>query len=58
LQFEVNGQTYFLAFIENERRWYVMAPTPEGVLRIPVYVDGPAREDILLAEEGNLSFSS
>jgi len=39
LQFQINGQDYFLAFIEQEKRWYVFAPTGEGVNRIPVYVD-------------------
>ena len=39
LQFEVNGQPYFLAFVEEERRWFVFAPTTSGVRRIPVYVD-------------------
>ena len=39
MQFRIKDQDYFLAFIEDEKRWYVMAPTPEGVHRIPVYVD-------------------
>jgi hypothetical protein len=39
LEFEVNGQTYFLAFVQEERRWYLFAPTQAGVQRIPVYVD-------------------
>jgi hypothetical protein len=39
LQFQVKGQEYFLAFVEKENRWYVFAPTPEGVQRMPVYVD-------------------
>jgi hypothetical protein len=42
LQFEVNGKQYFLAFVEDERRWYVFAPTPQGMHRIPVYLDAPA----------------
>jgi hypothetical protein len=46
LQFQVNGQEYFLAFVEDERRWYLFAPGVQGVQRIPVYVDaakhGPA----------------
>jgi len=41
LQFEVNGKQYFLAFVEDERRWYVFSPTPQGMHRIPVYVDTP-----------------
>ena len=39
LQFQIKGQDYFLAFVEQEKRWYVFSPTPEGVHRIPVYVD-------------------
>jgi len=39
LQFEIKGQDYFLAFVEQEKRWYVFAPTARGVNRIPVYVD-------------------
>ena len=39
MQFEVNGQDYFLNFVEDERRWFVLVPTETGVTRIPVYVD-------------------
>jgi hypothetical protein len=39
LQFKVKDKEYFLAFVEQERRWYVFAPTAQGVYRIPVYVD-------------------
>ena len=39
LQFKIKDQDYFLAFVEEEKRWYVIAPTPQGVHRIPVYVD-------------------
>jgi hypothetical protein len=39
LNFRVKGQEYFLAFVEEERRWYVFAPTGQSVQRIPVYVD-------------------
>jgi hypothetical protein len=47
LQFQVKGQEYFLAFVEDEKRWYLFAPAGDGVQRIPVYVDavkwvGPA----------------
>lgn len=51
MQFEVNGQNYFLAFVEDERRWYVFANTATGINRIPVYVDAPATGKIVLAEE-------
>lgn len=39
LQFQIKDQEYFLAFVEQEKRWYVFAPTPQGVHRLPVYVD-------------------
>jgi hypothetical protein len=39
LQFQIKGKEYFLAFVEDEKRWYVFAPTAQGINRIPVYVD-------------------
>ncbi len=39
LQFKIKDQDYFLAFVEQEKRFYVFAPTARGVHRIPVYVD-------------------
>ena len=51
VQFQVNGRTYFLAFVESERRWFVFEPTPAGVNRIPVYVDEPAAAQFVLADE-------
>ena len=42
MQFEVNGQEYFLGYAEDEHQWYVVAPSPRGMHRIPVYVDAPA----------------
>jgi hypothetical protein len=39
LQFKVKDQDYFLAFVEQEKRWYVFSHTAQGVHRIPVYVD-------------------
>jgi hypothetical protein len=39
LQFRIKEQDYFLAFVEQEKRWYVFAPTAQGVHRMPVYVD-------------------
>ncbi len=52
LQFEVNGQSYFLNFAEDEGRWYVFAQTLTGVNRIPVYVDAPKYERIGVLEAG------
>jgi len=39
MQFEVNGQAYFLHFVDDEGRWYVFEPSDTGIQRIPVYVD-------------------
>jgi hypothetical protein len=55
LQFEVNGQEYFLNFVEDERRWFVLVPSETGVNRIPVYVDGSKYERIGAAEKGRQS---
>jgi hypothetical protein len=52
VQFEANGQTYFLNFAEDEGRWYVFAQTLTGVNRIPVYVDAPKYERIGVLEAG------
>ncbi len=51
MEFEVKGQKYFLAFVEEERRWYVFAPTASGLNRIPVYIDAPSADKIVLADE-------
>ncbi len=56
MQFQVNGKDYFLAFVEGERRWYVLAPTRQGVYRIPVYVDAAKYERPgILEQTHNLS---
>jgi len=44
LQFKIKDQDYFLAFVEQEKRWYLFAPTEQGVHRIPVYVDAAKYE--------------
>jgi hypothetical protein len=51
LQFQVNGKDYFLAFVEDERRWYLFAPTPQGVERIPVYQDAANYDRIGILEK-------
>jgi len=57
LQFKIKDQDYFLAFVEQEKRWYVFAPTSEGVNRIPVYVDAVKYEKPgILETETHLSF--
>jgi hypothetical protein len=44
MQFQVNGKDYFLAFVEDEGRWYIFAPTAQAIERIPVYVDAGISE--------------
>jgi hypothetical protein len=58
VQFQIKGQDYFLAFVEQEKRWYVFAPTPQGVHRTPVYVDAVTYERGGILEEGTHSFSN
>jgi len=58
LKFQVKDQEYFLAFVEDEGRWYVFSPTPQGLQRIPVYVDAPASGRMVAAREGTHKLSS
>jgi len=44
LRFEVNGREYFLAFLEDERRWFLFSANQKGVERIPVYMDSAKYE--------------
>ena len=54
MQFEVNGEDYFLNFVEDERRWFVFVPSPTGLQRIPVYIDASDYELIAkLYPKGN-----
>jgi hypothetical protein len=56
LQFQVEGRQYFLAFVEQERRWYVFTPTASGVHRIPVYVDATSYDRAgILSNETHLA---
>jgi hypothetical protein len=49
---------YFLGFVEDERRWYVFAPTVSGLNRLPVYIDTPAMGKILLADESKQTITN
>jgi hypothetical protein len=44
MQFEVNGQDYYLKFVEEENRFYVFRATESGIDRFPVYVDAAKQE--------------
>jgi hypothetical protein len=55
MQFQVNGKDYFLAFVEDEGRWYVFAPTAQAIQRIPVYVDAAITERTVMPHQQKLS---
>ncbi len=46
MQFQIDGQKYFLHFAEDEGRWYVLYQTPQGVRRVPVMHDMPQYEPL------------
>ena len=39
MNFEINGQRYFLNFVDDEGHLIVFTPTETGMLRIPVESD-------------------
>jgi len=52
LDFQVNGETYFLSLAEDEQRWLVFVSTATGRARpLAVYVDGAESEDLTLVIE-------
>ena len=55
MQFQVNGQEYFLAFVEKENKFYVLSPTETGLVKMPVYVDGAKQEFEQIVETGRRS---
>ena len=57
MQFQVKGKEYFLAFVEDERRWFLFSQVGQGIERIPVYVDAPKQERIVLEHNGTHKLS-
>ena len=51
MNFEVNGETYYLSLAENERQWLVFVSTETGARPIPVYVDSPESDDFMAVVE-------
>jgi len=51
VDFQVNGETYFLSLAEDERRWLVFVSTPTGARPVPVYEDAQEVEDLTLVVE-------
>jgi hypothetical protein len=51
VDFQVNGETYFLSLAEDERRWLLFVESATGTRRVPVYVDGGEFEDFKVVVE-------
>lgn len=51
VDFQVNGETYFLSLAEDERRWLVLVESATGTRDVPVYVDGSEFEDMKIVVE-------
>ena len=53
LDFQVNGETYFVALGEREKEWLVFVDTPAGARRVPVYEDATEVGDVkVVVEDG------
>ena len=50
MDFEINGETYFVNLGENHG-WEVFVSTPNGARTIPVYDDLDAEEDKIVVVE-------
>lgn len=51
MDFQVNGETYFLSLAEDDRRWLVFVEGVEGTRSVPVYVDGGESEEVKIIVE-------
>jgi hypothetical protein len=51
VDFQVNGETYFLSLAEDEARWVVFVESATGTRDVPVYVDGGEFEDLKIVVE-------
>jgi hypothetical protein len=51
VNFEVNGETYFLSLADDERRWLVFVEGATGARDVPVYEDAAEFEDLKIVVE-------
>jgi hypothetical protein len=51
VDFQVNGETYFLSLAEDENRWLVFVSSASGTRQVSVYDDVPEFEDSNLVIE-------
>jgi hypothetical protein len=45
VDFQINGETYFIDLAEDARQWQVFVSTPDGPREVPVYDDGAEFDD-------------
>lgn len=46
MDFQVNGETYFVTLGENDKQWLVYVATPAGSRLVPVYDDASEFDDL------------
>jgi len=51
VDFQVNGETYFVSLAEDEPRWLVFVEGATGPRRVPVYVDEDEIQDLKIVVE-------
>jgi hypothetical protein len=51
VDFQLNGETYFLSLAEDERRWLVFVESATGTRDLPVYVDEAELDDLKVVVE-------
>jgi hypothetical protein len=51
VDFQINGETYFLSLAEDEQRWLLFVESATGTRDVPVYVDGAESEDVKIVVE-------
>ena len=51
MDFQVNGETYYLSLAEDEARWVVFVESANGTRDVPVYEDGAEFEDLKIVVE-------
>jgi hypothetical protein len=51
VDFQVNGETYFVSLGDNEGEWVVLVSSPAGTRSVPVYADAPEFEDLTIVVE-------
>jgi hypothetical protein len=51
MDFQINDETYFLSLAADERRWEFFVSTPTGARQIPVYIDVPELQPLVVSQD-------